>query len=116
MRVPFNQQWLLDDPSYLDELAAVAGDAAARGLYVLFDLQWLAYGQRRGRQSRRQRTIATPPLPDENSPRAWQRMAQRFAGEPAVMFDLLNEPHDRLPDDRISAPRRRRQRCSLRRA
>jgi endoglucanase len=95
VRIPFNQRWLLDDPSYLDELDTVAREANSRGLYVLFDLHWLDYGQLRGGTP----NIATPPLPDESSPRAWELMARRFAAHPAVMFDLLNEPHDRLPDD-----------------
>jgi aryl-phospho-beta-D-glucosidase BglC (GH1 family) len=98
VRVPFNQRWLLDDPGYLDELSLVAAEASARGLYVLFDLQWLDYGQRRGTNPDGSNQ-ATPPLPDENSPRAWQLLARRFAPDPAVMLDLLNEPHDRLPDD-----------------
>jgi hypothetical protein len=98
LRVPFNQQWLLDDESYLDELAEVARLGAERGMYVLFDLQWLAYGQRRGSNPDGS-NIATPPLPDLDTPRAWAKMAARFAGDPAVMFDLLNEPHSRLPDD-----------------
>ncbi len=76
----------------------MAERASARSLYVLFDLHWLAYGQRRGSNGDGS-NIATPPLPDENSPHAWQQMAARFADNPAVMFDLLNEPHDRMPGD-----------------
>jgi endoglucanase len=98
LRVPFNQAWLLEDASYLDELTQVAELAAARGMYVLLDLQWLAYGQRRGTNPDGS-NIATPPLPDLESPRAWAMLAARFGGNPAVMFDLLNEPHARLPDD-----------------
>jgi hypothetical protein len=98
VRLPFNQEWLLRDPGYLDELARAAGDASARGLYVLFDLHWLAYGQRRGRNPDGS-NVATPPLPDEDSPSAWRLLGERFGGQPAVMFDLLNEPHDRHPDD-----------------
>jgi hypothetical protein len=98
LRLPFNQEWLLGDPGYLDELERAAHDAAVRGLYVLFDLHWLAYGRRRGSNPDGS-NVATPPLPDGDSPRAWARMAERFAQHPAVMFDLLNEPHDRLAGD-----------------
>jgi hypothetical protein len=98
VRIPFNQQWLLEDDSYLDQLAAAAHRAKTLGMYVLFDLQWLAYGQNRGKNPDGS-NIATPPLPDEDSPRAWRKLALRFRDDPAVMFDLLNEPHDRLPDD-----------------
>lgn len=100
VRVPFNQRWLLDSAGYLDELAFVADEAAARDLYVLFDLQWLDYGQRRGSDPAGH-NIATPPLPDEDSPRAWEKMARRFGSHPAVMFDLLNEPHNRIADDAV---------------
>jgi hypothetical protein len=93
VRVPFNQQWVLEFDEYVEQLATVAALAAERNLYVLFDLQWLAYGQQRGADN------ATPPLPDADTPAAWKKMAQRFADNPAVMFDLLNEPHDRLPGD-----------------
>jgi hypothetical protein len=98
LRVPFNQRWLLDDPSYLDQLASLAALAAERSLYTLFDLHWLDYGQRRGSNPDGS-NIATPPLPDADTPRAWAMMAARFGADPNVMFDLLNEPHDRLPDD-----------------
>jgi hypothetical protein len=100
VRVPFNQEWLLDDATYLDELSQVAALAAARGIYVLFDLQWLAWGQERGSNPDGS-NVATPPLPDENSPRTWQKLAARFGEDPSILFDLLNEPHDRLRDDRF---------------
>jgi aryl-phospho-beta-D-glucosidase BglC (GH1 family) len=98
LRVPFNQQWLLSEAAYLDQLTEVAELCLERKLYVLYDLQWLAYGQHRGSDSSGN-NIATPPLPDADSPHAWQKMAARFGKHPAVLFDLLNEPHDRLRDD-----------------
>jgi Cellulase (glycosyl hydrolase family 5) len=98
IRVPFNQRWLLDDPSYLDQLAGVAALAAERSLYTLFDLHWLDYGQPRGTNPDGS-NVATPPLPDRDTPRAWALMAARFGADRSVMFDLLNEPHDRLPED-----------------
>jgi hypothetical protein len=98
LRIPFNQEWVLSDKAYLDQLSEVAELCVARRMYVLFDLHWLAYGQGRGSDSSGN-NIATPPLPDADSPRAWQKMAARFGEQPAVMFDLLNEPHDRLSDD-----------------
>jgi len=100
IRVPFNQRWLLDDPSYLDQLAEVAALAAERALHTLFDLHWLDFGQERGTNPDGS-NIATPPLPDGDTPSAWSKMAARFGTDPYVMFDLLNEPHDRLPDDQF---------------
>jgi endoglucanase len=99
-RIPFNQDWALNGcgeksaEDYLHDLDRVIAWASRRGAYTLLDLQCLDV--RRSFGSDRQ---FVPPLPDLDTPRLWTTLAQRYAGEPAVMFDLLNEPHDRLPDD-----------------
>ena len=38
-------------------------------------------------------------LPDPDTPAVWAKLARRYANHPGVMFDLLNEPHDRVETD-----------------
>ncbi|MEP7354685.1 MAG: cellulase family glycosylhydrolase [Acidobacteriota bacterium] len=99
-RIPFNQDWALNGrgsktaDDYLRDIDRVIGWAACQGAYTLLDLQWLdmdhSFGA--GRQF-------VAPLPNPETPRLWKMLAQRYKDEPAVMFDLLNEPHDRADDD-----------------
>ncbi len=60
---------------------------AALGSYVLLDLHWSdagQWGEHVGQHS----------MPDDNSMAFWVDVAERFKGNPAVLFDLYNEPHD----------------------
>ena len=87
IRLPFNQDWVLNRPGYLETLDQVIAWAAERGAYTLLDLQWLDV----------ERKIA--PLPDLNSPKTWGLLAERYKQNPAVLFDLYNEPHDTTVED-----------------
>jgi hypothetical protein len=60
----------------------------------VLDLHWL--DARRPFGAHRQ---FVPPLPDPDTPAVWAKLARRYADFPHVMFDLLNEPHDRLESD-----------------
>ena len=56
------------------------------GLYAILDLHWSAPGT----------TLATgqEPMPDQsNSPAFWASVATAFKSDPAVIFDLFNEPY-----------------------
>jgi hypothetical protein len=56
------------------------------GLYAILDLHWSAPGT----------TLATgqEPMPDQsNSPAFWTSVATAFKSDPAVIFDLFNEPY-----------------------
>jgi len=108
IRLPFNQDWALrgrydhSAEEYLLSLDQVISWAAAFGAYTILDLQWLdadtVYGHTRdGNQQRRPNRIA--PTPDANTNRLWDTLAARYKNEPAVLFDLFNEPHDPLSDD-----------------
>ncbi len=94
IRVPFNQDWVLNRDGYLGLLDSVIENAAAGGAYTLLDLQWLdaerAFGPPR-------QFVA--PLPDADTTRMWTMLARRYGDNPAVLFDLFNEPHDRALDD-----------------
>lgn len=104
LRLPFNQEFVLrgrrtqSGAAYLDALDRVIAWAAAHGCYTLLDLQWLdadrVFGMNADFSFNR-----VAPLPDAGSVEVWRILAARYRDEPAVLFDLFNEPHDPLPDD-----------------
>lgn len=57
------------------------------GLYVVLDLHWNAPGP--------EETRTQQPMADaDHSPAFWKSVARTFKDDPAVVFDLYNEPHD----------------------
>lgn len=94
VRIPFNQDWVLRAEGYLELLDAVIERSAAGGAYTLLDLQWLdaehAFGPDRQ---------FVPPLPNRDTAAMWAKLARRYCHNPAVLFDILNEPHDRALND-----------------
>jgi len=100
IRLPFNQDFVLHGRSgraaeeYRQALDQVIFWASMFGAYTLLDLQWLdaerIYGGNRN---------FVAPLPNMQSIDLWSTLARRYRDEPAVLYDLFNEPHDRLPDD-----------------
>ncbi len=103
IRLPFNQSWALANPvydaePYLASLDQAIAWAAERGMYTLLDLQWLDAITPRGHLSGGRKNFV-PPLPDFASLRLWTLLARRYRDEPAVLYDVFNEPHDPLPDD-----------------
>lgn len=105
VRVPFNQDWALNRPGYdaepyLGAIDSLVSMAARRGAYTLLDLQWLDATTRRGSNSDGTPNFV-PPLPNQDSLSLWRQLARRYRDEPAVLFDIFNEPHDTLPDDPV---------------
>ncbi len=103
IRIPFNQSWALrtsdyDPEPYLAALDRVISMAAKRDIYTLLDLQWLDAISPRGRLPNG-RTNFVPPLPNLASIELWKQLASRYRNEPAVLYDIFNEPHDPLPGD-----------------
>lgn len=108
LRIPFNQDWCLNGrglhsaEEYLTSLDQVIAWTAELGAYTILDLQWLdadtVYGTtmhpKQGRAANH-----VPPTPDAVSIELWRTLAARYRDESAVIFDLLNEPHDALEDD-----------------
>ena len=100
LRIPFNQDWALfgrggrAGEQYLADLDQVIHWAALHGAYTLLDLQWLSMDRAHGHGN-----MMVPPLPNPLTPQLWRMLARRYRNEPAVLFDLFNEPHDRLPED-----------------
>ena len=100
IRLPFNQDWVLHGrgswpaEAYCRALDQVISWTSQCGAYTLLDLQWLdaerIFGGNRN---------FVAPLPNRQSIELWEKLAARYRGESAVLFDIFNEPHDRLPDD-----------------
>lgn len=100
VRLPFNQEWALNGgrglsaDDYLALLDHAIEHVNCHGAYALLDLHWL--DARRPFGANRQ---FVPPLPDPDSPTVWAKLARRYGSDSGVMFDLLNEPHDRTAED-----------------
>ena len=100
VRLPFNQDFVLrgrkglSGEQYQQAIDQVISWNAMFGAYTLLDLQWLdahrIYGGARN---------FVAPLPDTESVTLWSTLAARYQDEPAVLYDIFTEPHDRLPDD-----------------
>jgi hypothetical protein len=58
----------------------------AHGLYAILDLHWTAPGA--------QVAMEQQPMPDAHSTDFWQSVASTFKSNPAVVFDVFNEPFD----------------------
>ncbi len=59
----------------------------AHGLYAILDLHWSAPGSQVAENQQ--------PMPDmDHSPAFWTSVATAFKSNPAVVFDLFNEPYD----------------------
>lgn len=100
IRLPFNQDWALNGRArhsantYLENLDCVIGWASRCGAYTLLDLQWLDADRSFGGD----RNFVAP-LPNLYSLDVWNLLAARYRNEPAVLYDVFNEPHDCLADD-----------------
>jgi endoglucanase len=94
VRVPLNEDCWLGingvNPSYSGAAyqAAIAGYVSTihqAGLYVILDLHWNAPGTLAA--------AAQQPMPDaDHAVDFWKSVAARFSSDPAVVFDLYNEP------------------------
>jgi endoglucanase len=100
IRLPFNQDFVLrgrqgrSGEEYQTAIDQVIYWASRCGAYTLLDLQWLDAGRVFGGN----RNFVAP-LPNMESLELWTTLARRYRDEPAVLYDLFNEPHDRLGDD-----------------
>src|SRR5579883_1739644 len=108
IRLPFNQEWALRGAAghsaeeYLAALDQAILWASALGAYTVLDLHWLDPRTVYGHTEDATGAVSAnrvPPLPNAESIVLWKTLAARYRDEPAVLLDLLNEPHDRLPDD-----------------
>jgi endoglucanase len=97
VRIPLNEDcWLntnlpAGDPyggaGYQNEIESFVSDLNAHGIYAILDLHWTAPGN--------QTALEQQPMPDmDHSPAFWTSVATAFKSNPAVVFDLFNEPYD----------------------
>jgi endoglucanase len=103
VRIPLNEDcWLgingqpnsnegadpaLTEAGYRHEITTYVADLNAHGIYAILDLHWTAPGN--------QVALEQQPMPDQDhSPAFWSSVASTFKKNPAVVFDLFNEPYD----------------------
>ncbi|MEO8025974.1 MAG: cellulase family glycosylhydrolase [Bryobacteraceae bacterium] len=104
VRLPFNQDWALNGrwpnsaEDYLSAIDQMVEWLASLGCYTLLDLQWLSADLEYGTLSAGE-VNRVAPLPNGDTGLLWETLALRYRDEPAVLFDLFNEPHDPLVDD-----------------
>ena len=95
IRLPLSQdRWFGKAPEQKDDGKAyralvreVVDTCAAQNCYILLDLHWSDAGEW-GQQ------IGQHAMPDQNSLLFWKDCAKTYKNQPAVLFDLYNEPHD----------------------
>jgi endoglucanase len=96
VRVPLNEDcWLAINgvkpayagPNYQGAIVDYVKLLHQHNLYAILDLHWNAPAHTRASQQQ--------PMPDaDHAPAFWQSVAATFKDDPAVVFDLYNEPHD----------------------
>jgi hypothetical protein len=95
IRLPLSQdRWFGKAPeqhdggrSYRELVQQVVDECASQHCYIILDLHWSdcnEWGRNIGQHS----------MPDLNSVAFWKDFAPVYANNPAVLFDLYNEPHD----------------------
>jgi endoglucanase len=104
IRIPFNQDWALNGrgqfsaAAYLEAIDQVIFWASRAGAYTMLDLQWLDAEVVRG-LNRDGSSNRVPSLPTTDSIVVWSILAHRYRAEPAVLFDVFNEPHNPIRND-----------------
>ena len=104
IRVPFNQDWALHGrhghppTEYLDNLDQLIFWTSSLGAYALLDLQYIDADTVYGKDSDG-KDNHVPPLPNLESITVWTVLANRYREEPAVLYDIFNEPHKPLGHD-----------------
>src|SRR5437899_7492268 len=100
VRVPLNEDcWLgingapaaFSGAAYRDAIVAYVGRLHDAGLYAIVDLHWSAHGTLPADGTTGQgRKMADR----DHAPALWRSVGTTFRRDPAVVFDLFNEPHD----------------------
>jgi uncharacterized protein YbdZ (MbtH family) len=95
VRIPLNEDcWLgingaparYSGAPYRAAIRAYVARLHQAGLYVVLDLHWSAPG--------RKRASGQQPMADlDHAPAFWSSVARTFKADPAVVFDLYNEPY-----------------------
>lgn len=83
---------------YLSDLDGIIRHAANRGAYSLLSLRRLDEGSVFGTTADGTANYIAP-RPDYDTIGMWRLLGERYAEEPAVLFDLYTAPHAALADD-----------------
>ncbi len=84
-------------PAYRSAIEGYVRRLEAAGMYVIVDLHWSSTGGRR-------KADRQEPMPDERyGPAFWASVASAFKADPAVLFDLFNEPYPNRNQDTPAA-------------
>jgi len=82
IRLPFNQQWITNDPLYRNLMDRVIQWIKNNSAYVILDLQWESTA------------VGIPRIPNEAAIDMWRDIAQKYKDDPAILYDIHNETHD----------------------
>ena len=84
VRLPINQQWWLNDENgnYRQLITERIDSLKSRNIYTIFDLQWI------------NTMVKISPLPNQQSVELMKQVATMYKNEPAVLYDIYNEPRD----------------------
>jgi len=82
VRIPFNQDWIMRNATYLPYLDQVIEWVTNEGAYALLDLQW------------ENTDVGIPNNPNLEAVYMWQMLAARYSQLPGVLYDIHNEAHN----------------------
>ncbi|MBV8463806.1 MAG: cellulase family glycosylhydrolase, partial [Acidimicrobiales bacterium] len=83
--------------AYQQAIESYVHSLESAGMYVIVDLHWSSTGGSR-------RARGQEPMPDERyAPAFWTSVATAFKSDPAVVFDLFNEPYPNGNTDSAAA-------------
>lgn len=96
VRIPLSQAaWLgrrCNASSYAQSVDAAITMAHNHNMYAILDLHWSDVGGRA--PCDRSCGSGQQPMPDADSVTFWKQVAARYGGDPGILFDVYNEPHD----------------------
>jgi hypothetical protein len=96
VRIPLNEDCWLDingvmsdyaGDNYKNAIVGMVNMLHSHGLGVILDLHWNAAGTQSASGQQNMADV-------DHAPAFWTDVATTFLGDPEVMFDLYNEPHD----------------------
>jgi endoglucanase len=90
VRVPINQRSWLEYPEYRDILDKIVDWNKELGMYTIIDLHW----SEKGDPQLSIEEVGQQKMPDQRSLEMWKLVAQKYADDETILFELYNEPHD----------------------
>lgn len=84
-------------PTYQRAIEQYVNELNAAGMYVIVDMHFSSKGGKK-------KATGQLPMPDERyAPAFWTSVANAFKGNPAVIFDLFNEPYPNRNTDSVAS-------------